>query len=176
MAQAASEDPPGPTSGISYRNAPGPAGSPGGRAPMSRYICPLQGNRSLFYCTSARGRSPGRPKVFQQALHFLPKYSSSRVHNSSFNYTAFPSRNKAIEKGLSIWTVLMHHFSSSPFTNCFASACDMPVTFLTYFTALPAPWVSSLSLASTIHLDRKSTRLNSSHVAISYAVFCLKKN
>src|SRR5690625_6662556 len=28
---------------------------------------------------------------------------------------------------------------------------------------------------SAIHLDRKSTRLNSSHVAISYAVFCLKK-
>src|SRR5690625_6408001 len=25
------------------------------------------------------------------------------------------------------------------------------------------------------HVDRKSTRLNSSHVAISYAVFCLKK-
>src|SRR5690625_6863954 len=25
------------------------------------------------------------------------------------------------------------------------------------------------------HKDRKSTRLNSSHVAISYAVFCLKK-
>src|SRR5690625_6525827 len=27
----------------------------------------------------------------------------------------------------------------------------------------------------TATLDRKSTRLNSSHVAISYAVFCLKK-
>src|SRR5690625_7022101 len=27
----------------------------------------------------------------------------------------------------------------------------------------------------TAHQDRKSTRLNSSHVAISYAVFCLKK-
>src|SRR5690606_40372326 len=27
----------------------------------------------------------------------------------------------------------------------------------------------------TISLDRKSTRLNSSHVKISYAVFCLKK-
>src|SRR5699024_11537770 len=26
-----------------------------------------------------------------------------------------------------------------------------------------------------LHLDRKSTRLNSSHVSISYAVFCLKK-
>src|SRR5439155_26487513 len=28
---------------------------------------------------------------------------------------------------------------------------------------------------SACKLDRKSTRLNSSHVAISYAVFCLKK-
>src|SRR5207253_11444574 len=27
----------------------------------------------------------------------------------------------------------------------------------------------------SLGLDRKSTRLNSSHVAISYAVFCLKK-
>src|SRR5690349_23180559 len=27
----------------------------------------------------------------------------------------------------------------------------------------------------TVELDRKSTRLNSSHVEISYAVFCLKK-
>src|SRR5256885_7537947 len=29
--------------------------------------------------------------------------------------------------------------------------------------------------ASTLGLDRKSTRLNSSHLVISYAVFCLKK-
>src|SRR5207249_9025595 len=28
---------------------------------------------------------------------------------------------------------------------------------------------------SEVSLDRKSTRLNSSHVSISYAVFCLKK-
>src|SRR3712207_6847322 len=32
-----------------------------------------------------------------------------------------------------------------------------------------------LSSASTTHQDRKSTRLNSSHANISYAVFCLKK-
>src|SRR5690625_122465 len=32
-----------------------------------------------------------------------------------------------------------------------------------------------LALGLTTSLDRKSTRLNSSHVAISYAVFCLKK-
>src|SRR2546426_8310385 len=31
------------------------------------------------------------------------------------------------------------------------------------------------SLADQLHPDRKSTRLNSSHLVISYAVFCLKK-
>src|SRR5699024_11989851 len=32
-----------------------------------------------------------------------------------------------------------------------------------------------LALYGGMALDRKSTRLNSSHVSISYAVFCLKK-
>src|SRR5699024_5659641 len=32
-----------------------------------------------------------------------------------------------------------------------------------------------VSVVETINEDRKSTRLNSSHVSISYAVFCLKK-
>src|SRR5438132_2580957 len=34
---------------------------------------------------------------------------------------------------------------------------------------------SALRTPSHIWLDRKSTRLNSSHTVISYAVFCLKK-
>src|SRR5690349_22570960 len=38
-------------------------------------------------------------------------------------------------------------------------------------TATPAPQHSGPASAT----DRKSTRLNSSHVEISYAVFCLKK-
>src|SRR5204862_3111187 len=38
-----------------------------------------------------------------------------------------------------------------------------------------APACSSPSASSTARRDRKSTRLNSSHVEISYAVFCLKK-
>src|SRR5256885_7291365 len=32
-----------------------------------------------------------------------------------------------------------------------------------------------VALASELRRDRKSTRLNSSHLVISYAVFCLKK-
>src|SRR3712207_8756510 len=34
---------------------------------------------------------------------------------------------------------------------------------------------NALSLISAFSQDRKSTRLNSSHANISYAVFCLKK-
>src|SRR5690625_6601243 len=39
------------------------------------------------------------------------------------------------------------------------------------------PAIASGPFITTINdiIDRKSTRLNSSHVAISYAVFCLKK-
>src|SRR5207253_2321548 len=43
----------------------------------------------------------------------------------------------------------------------------MPMTFFN----MSSPGLTILPT----HRDRKSTRLNSSHVAISYAVFCLKK-
>src|SRR6266446_683884 len=39
-----------------------------------------------------------------------------------------------------------------------------------------ARWGSMLKVtAGPLTIDRKSTRLNSSHLVISYAVFCLKK-
>src|SRR5437660_7974142 len=38
-----------------------------------------------------------------------------------------------------------------------------------------APLVKAREAGKVRFVDRKSTRLNSSHVAISYAVFCLKK-
>src|SRR5437870_8475162 len=54
-----------------------------------------------------------------------------------------------------------------------ASPCQLHALRLGGRCSCPAwqqrPYVSSRSR------DRKSTRLNSSHVAISYAVFCLKK-
>src|SRR5690606_41509146 len=41
---------------------------------------------------------------------------------------------------------------------------------------IPAPGrIDAARYVKDIVLDRKSTRLNSSHVKISYAVFCLKK-
>src|SRR5437773_3465507 len=44
------------------------------------------------------------------------------------------------------------------------------------FADSPSEWkIAVLVLFSIVALDRKSTRLNSSHITISYAVFCLKK-
>src|SRR5690606_40433476 len=46
----------------------------------------------------------------------------------------------------------------------------------TRFSALERTCLSSvISSEPATSVDRKSTRLNSSHVKISYAVFCLKK-
>src|SRR5437870_6338162 len=49
-------------------------------------------------------------------------------------------------------------------------------------TASGSPWNQPVRVAAAVPMlvdirvrDRKSTRLNSSHVASSYAVFCLKK-
>src|SRR5439155_24623111 len=39
----------------------------------------------------------------------------------------------------------------------------------------PKPHPTCSGALRSVNPDRKSTRLNSSHVAISYAVFCLKK-
>src|SRR2546430_13162643 len=59
-----------------------------------------------------------------------------------------------------------------PYTTLFRSASKLAVSFF-------RPWSDQLYLFGqlTTHLeeDRKSTRLNSSHSQISYAVFCLKK-
>src|SRR5690554_7238100 len=55
-----------------------------------------------------------------------------------------------------------------PYTTLFRSQAPLP-TLWELQAALP------VSAASSTRLDRKSTRLNSSHVRISYAVFCLKK-
>src|SRR5256885_1162406 len=51
----------------------------------------------------------------------------------------------------------------------------LPIS-LSHFSRKPSfGWISPTVPASRIGRDRKSTRLNSSHLVISYAVFCLKK-
>src|SRR5436309_8975337 len=51
----------------------------------------------------------------------------------------------------------------------------LPICGMSEYPAWMQRHADELARAAEIGLDRKSTRLNSSHVKISYAVFCLKK-
>src|SRR5438270_8771228 len=60
-----------------------------------------------------------------------------------------------------------------PYTTLFRSAL---ASFVSLALSKHAPWVRVVAaVALSFFADRKSTRLNSSHSQISYAVFCLKK-
>src|SRR5439155_24905850 len=60
-----------------------------------------------------------------------------------------------------------------PYTTLFRS-CDATTDMRARIIALEQETQAARDIDAG-QLDRKSTRLNSSHVAISYAVFCLKK-
>src|SRR5699024_12156585 len=57
------------------------------------------------------------------------------------------------------------------------SKVKLPLAVWGYALAMGGIMLAYYSVATNmaLFLDRKSTRLNSSHVSISYAVFCLKK-
>src|SRR5689334_25375323 len=60
-----------------------------------------------------------------------------------------------------------------PYTTLFRSVAS---TRLQGWYVPVGSWISfGLAILNLAILDRKSTRLNSSHSSISYAVFCLKK-
>src|SRR5690606_41864431 len=64
----------------------------------------------------------------------------------------------------------------SPSSSPKAATPPTASTLRTSNRTIPATSPATLkSYRRTTSLDRKSTRLNSSHVKISYAVFCLKK-
>src|SRR5256885_9064085 len=62
-----------------------------------------------------------------------------------------------------------------PYTTLFRSPRCRDAKVVRHAGNLPMPGAFIFRLAQFLGQDRKSTRLNSSHLVISYAVFCLKK-
>src|SRR5689334_24854641 len=62
-----------------------------------------------------------------------------------------------------------------PYTTLFRSRDGDPSALDAFDRAAQALAAGIAATAALADLDRKSTRLNSSHSSISYAVFCLKK-
>src|SRR5690554_7310197 len=58
-----------------------------------------------------------------------------------------------------------------PYLERLRDSLELPVLYVSHSTAEVARLADHIVMME----DRKSTRLNSSHVRISYAVFCLKK-
>src|SRR5947208_11499194 len=98
-------------------------------------------------------------------------------------------RWRFVHPGLSVATIFL--LSDAPTTEIYTLSLHdaLPIFlsistgfFLTQGTADTASWRIALTRSGRmllqgipLALDRKSTRLNSSHQIISYAVFCLKK-
>src|SRR5438105_11474535 len=63
-----------------------------------------------------------------------------------------------------------------PYTTLFRSHFALEALVFGFVLAAPTrAGDGTVENIAALHLDRKSTRLNSSHEWISYAVFCLKK-
>src|SRR2546430_7271532 len=62
-----------------------------------------------------------------------------------------------------------------PYTTLFRSVFAVLVFYLPNELSSADNYIPANPMVTPNHIDRKSTRLNSSHSQISYAVFCLKK-
>src|SRR5438477_3011879 len=62
-----------------------------------------------------------------------------------------------------------------PYTTLFRSHHEVPTVDIQRRAGDVSGGLGGGEADQVRHLDRKSTRLNSSHMSISYAVFCLKK-
>src|SRR5207253_10487554 len=104
---------------------------------------------------SLSSTTPSLPLSSPLSLHdALPIYDASITENTRVSYPLHFISN-------------MHESGTAGIPkNIFFLTCDA-------FGVLPP--IAKLNAEQAMYQDRKSTRLNSSHVAISYAVFCLKK-
>src|SRR5699024_11802922 len=104
-------------------------------------------------------------------------FSPARHHTTPLS---FPTRRSsdlqviALAGGMVLVTELITDVSHS-WLAVAVLALLTPLPFLFGFAEPPAPARRPRTHQGRLRLrDRKSTRLNSSHVSISYAVFCLK--
>src|SRR5205814_10305184 len=106
------------------------------------------------------------PRRFRRTMAFNPLAAFLAMLSSG----VFPmkhSRRAFLEAGLALPAVL----HSSPDL----TATPLPESAASHDSSFD-PWEAADSGSGVaVRSDRKSTRLNSSHLGISYAVFCLKK-
>src|SRR5207253_11162731 len=107
------------------------------------------------------------PRSPRLSFFFLPR---SAVHLALLS---FPTRRSSdLRAAASPASALTFPYASCPTGG---PSCTTSSRFGSLAACEAALTVTRAAGSPPTNLDRKSTRLNSSHVAISYAVFCLKK-
>src|SRR5437588_6998455 len=92
-----------------------------------------------------------------------------------------PKSMKSYFPDINVWVALaygghQHHAIAISWLNQVNSAVGFSrFTQLGFLRFMTHPVVMQTEVKTQLEADRKSTRLNSSHTVISYAVFCLKK-
>src|SRR5258708_23944778 len=86
------------------------------------------------------------------------------------------SRKQAVLKGLELGIVSLEEATAGLNIETLATLTNKEVEVLKTSVANQGMYITRSQIAQQSGMaDRKSTRLNSSHQIISYAVFCLKK-
>src|SRR5439155_22642492 len=107
-------------------------------------------------------------------LHSTPTSSYSILIHYPFSFIFFLMIRRPPRSTLFPYTTLFR--SSRAPAQVIARIDSVLMSIGTAATEMQTQRASTLVLQDGVaREDRKSTRLNSSHVAISYAVFCLKK-
>src|SRR5437870_8592812 len=99
----------------------------------------------------------------------MPSYSPGKARTSQRTTTA-----TEVRAGATTFMVMAYIIFVNPLILGFGGVPGLEGKGLPFAPTLTVTCLSA-GLLSIAMGDRKSTRLNSSHVAISYAVFCLKK-
>src|SRR5207249_8119820 len=102
------------------------------------------------------------------ATFLFYQYSDTR------HLPSFPTRRSSDLQGFVVFRNLELTAAFAPVEHPADFGLDALYIVTDAIPPAPAPRIDSIRRASSSG-DRKSTRLNSSHVSISYAVFCLKK-
>src|SRR5690625_6705367 len=103
-------------------------------------------------------------------LYYIKRYFDKREIVQKV-YEFFPSTEQVVTSP----TIKQNHWRIAVTTDdrfYVGTVENGHIQLMDEFERVPLPDTEIINIAKT---DRKSTRLNSSHVAISYAVFCLKK-
>src|SRR2546429_8436935 len=152
-------------------------------APTNGKGCTKVGILLRETASSARWDSKDKPLLTQKIKAVLPSGATVDYNNAGGDSNVQQSQAQAdLTKGDCILVIAAHDGAAAATIVASANAKSVPVIAydrliqskdLAYYVSFDNVKVGQLQ--GQYIVDRKSTRLNSSHGYISYAVFCLKK-